>query len=190
MKTLPTKGYLLECLEYDADDGFLFWKERPASHFISARACNIFKSKFSGKKAGSKVKSQSGKSYRIVRVNGESYLAHRIIWKMVFDSDPDCIDHINGNGMDNRILNLRSVNVCENAKNARKRKDNKSGVVGVGYMARDNVWRARISINGKTVILGHYKRMEDAVIARRRAEIDCDYHKNHGADRPDRKSVV
>lgn len=52
---------------------------------------------------------------------------HRLITKY------EVVDHINGNGLDNRKCNLREGGNGINERNAVKRKDNKSGVTGVAF---------------------------------------------------------
>ena len=50
------------------------------------------------------------------------------------------------------------------------RKNNKSGVTGVDWVPRDRVWRANLYFKGKHYSLGGYRRFEEAVKARKRAE--------------------
>ena len=49
-------------------------------------------------------------------------------------------------------------------------KNNTSGVPGVTWIQRDRLWRATICFKGKRHYLGGYRRLEDAVKARKRAE--------------------
>lgn len=55
-------------------------------------------------------------------------------------------------------------------KSEKMSKANTSGVKGVSYHARDNLWRAQIGFKGQKISLGYYRNFEDAVKARRRAE--------------------
>ena len=64
------------------------------------------------------------------------------------------VDHINGNTLDNRRSNLRTVTRSQNQMNAKRREDNTSGYKGVSR--HNNKWMARISINGKRFFLGHF----------------------------------
>jgi hypothetical protein len=50
------------------------------------------------------------------------------------------------------------------------RSNNTSGCTGVDYNKRNNRWVARISLKGKVYRLGTFKRKEDAIKARKRAE--------------------
>ena len=51
-------------------------------------------------------------------------------------------------------------------------KNNTSGVTGVAWVNRKQVWQATICFKGKRRYLGRYHRLEDAVKARKRAEED------------------
>lgn len=52
------------------------------------------------------------------------------------------------------------------------RSNNKSGVTGVEWLAAKGSWRASICFKGQRHYLGSYRRFEDAVRARKRAEED------------------
>jgi len=65
------------------------------------------------------------------------------------------IDHINGNGLDNRKVNLRLCNCSQNQRNARKRKKTTSRFKGVSW--NNNRWRARIYFNGEQITIGRFK---------------------------------
>ncbi len=109
---------------------------------------------------------------------GEVFLAHRIIWKMVYGENPDTIDHINGDPSDNRLSNLRNVTQAENNKNKamfRKNKSGHPGVVQVDY----GMWKVQIG----TKYIGCYADLETAIAARAEAEEAANYHENHGRAR-------
>jgi hypothetical protein len=72
------------------------------------------------------------------------------------------VDHINGNGLDNRRANLRSVTAAQNRHNQRRRRDNTSGFRGVSFVKSANKWEAYISLGGKKSHLGFYHSAEDA----------------------------
>lgn len=85
-----------------------------------------------------------------VQVSGIGLVVvHRIIWLLCVGSIPNgsVIDHIDGNPHNNKIDNLRVIPSEENARNAKKRKDNKTGVCGVsrkqpGYRAGEGGFSA------------------------------------------------
>jgi hypothetical protein len=65
------------------------------------------------------------------------------------------VDHINGNTLDNRKINLRTCTHSQNSWNAKKRKDNTSGHKGVSWAKDRNKWVVRIKVN-KVYIFGGY----------------------------------
>ena len=91
---------------------------------------------------------------------------HREIMKCE-RNDGRYVDHINGNTLDNRKINLR---ICTNAENARARKvrvDSSSGYRGVSFYKYTNKWTAYIGLNYKRINLGYFLTKEEAIEARR-----------------------
>lgn len=84
----------------------------------------------------------------------------------------EVVDHINRNPFDNRKINLRNVNYSINNFNINKSRRNKSGATGVHFAKNCDKWLAHISKDGKQICLGYYSKFEDAVIARKNAEIE------------------
>jgi len=75
------------------------------------------------------------------------------------------IDHINGNGLDNRIKNLRFVTHSQNLLNRDKQSNNKSGFTGVSFHKASNKYRAYGRLGGKHVHLGVYDDIMEAKLA-------------------------
>jgi hypothetical protein len=73
------------------------------------------------------------------------------------------VDHINGDGLDNRRVNLRPADAHRNAGNRRTRIDSTSGLKGV-YRDR-NRWRAEICVNYRKHYLGMFASPEEAARA-------------------------
>lgn len=80
------------------------------------------------------------------------------------------VDHISGDKLDNRKINLRICGQDKNCANASLRTNNTSGVTGVSWSSRNEKWRARIKINYREILLGYFDNFEDAVQARKQAE--------------------
>tara|TARA_R100000951_G_scaffold90032_1_gene78169 strand:+ start:14751 stop:15239 length:489 start_codon:yes stop_codon:yes gene_type:complete len=156
-KQLPSVEYLKECFDYNPDTGDLIRRSTGA-------IVNVNKD-----------------GYRAVKIGGTMYQAHRVCWKMHYGECPsDQIDHINQDRGDNRIANLRVVSHQENGKNQKQSTRNTSGVTGVHWHTRDQRWRAKINIKGKSVFLGSFTDKIDAIYARYYAEQDYGFHENHG----------
>jgi hypothetical protein len=66
------------------------------------------------------------------------------------------IDHINGDGLDNRRANLRLATVAQNAWNSKKR-NSRSGYKGVWFARDKGLWRAAIVYHGRRIHLGYFK---------------------------------
>lgn len=64
------------------------------------------------------------------------------------------VDHINGDGLDNRRANLRAATNAQNGQNRRRPATNTSGYKGVGWISPSGPWRARITLEGRCVHLG------------------------------------
>lgn len=173
----------MECFLYHPDKGIITWRERPKHHFKSESYMKRANSRSSGKQAGT-ITTSNGKSYLVVRFKDMYMHVHRIAATIAYGDIPDGVevDHINGDGLDNRIENLRLVTRSENMKNMRKRSDNKSGVTGVSK-GRRNKWRSRIRVNNTEISLGEFSTVDEAAKARARAEIKYGFHENHGSER-------
>jgi hypothetical protein len=167
----------LELLDFNPETGEMYWKTRPRNEFTCDRLWNDWNARLSGKQA---FCTNSGHGYLMGRFNGKNYYAHRLAFFLFYGRWPDNIDHINHNRSDNRISNLREVSRQENQKNLRMPRDNKSGIVGVTWYKRRQKWTAYISIDCARKHLGYFDNKNDAIKARKDAEIRYGFHENHG----------
>jgi hypothetical protein len=124
-------------------DGELYWQNCP-------------KTNLNGTKAGY----LNNTGYLRVKINQKGYLIHRLIYVSHHGYLPKMIDHINGNPLDNRIENLREATSYENQYNAKARKDNYSGIKGIGWNKTKKKWIVRIRINGVRKHLGAFEDLE------------------------------
>lgn len=176
-----TKDLLHEIFSYDAETGVLKHKLRPRWMFTKGYNGGETSWKtWNSQNAGQAISNVGSGGYHRVNISGNRYFAHRLIWMMVYGEWPDEIDHINGNPSDNRLCNLRAVNRQENLRNLSRRSDNSSGITGVSYSKRDNVFLAYITVDGHTKVIGRFETIKDAAKARKAAEIEHGYHANHG----------
>tara|TARA_E500000318_G_C3530232_1_gene200160 strand:+ start:173 stop:694 length:522 start_codon:yes stop_codon:yes gene_type:complete len=152
VKTLPSQKKLQELFDYR--NGELYWKEkRSTSIDLSKPAGNI--DKF---------------GYRTIKIEGQTYKAHRLVWKYHCGKDPkEFIDHIDGNRSNNNMENLREATTQQNGYNRGPSKNNKLGIKGV--CKYKNKYIAEIVINGKRKYLGFFDTIEEARLAREESEI-------------------
>jgi len=123
------------------------------------------KDKGRGKK-GQRAGTIHSKGYEVIRIDDKLYKSHRLAWLYVYGKWPDQIDHINGDRKDNRICNLRLTSSAENMQNRHKPNPrNTSGHKGVGWYKPLCKWRVKIMKDYKTIHLGYYKNLDDAIKA-------------------------
>jgi len=159
---------LRELFDYDEKTGDLIWKKKTSSH--------------SRVTIGSVAGTLHHDGYITIIINRKQYQAHRLVWIYcngdVLTKDIH-IDHINHKRNDNSISNLRTVSNRDNAKNRKVSKVNTSGVLGVNYSKRDKHWVVRINTDDERKFIGTFKNFDEAVKARKEAEMKYGYHENH-----------
>lgn len=94
--------------------------------------------------------------------NGQSGLLHR----RLLDAPPALtVDHINGNGLDNRRQNLRLCTHSENMKNLPRNGKNVTGHRGVSFHAATGKYIAQIWCDNQHHWLGRHDTIEEAAAA-------------------------
>ena len=88
------------------------------------------------------------------------------------------VDHINGNGLDNRRANLRLATGSQNQHNRGANLHNTSGFKGVTWHKEAQKWQAQVALGGKNKYLGRYNTAEAAHAAY--AEASAKYHGKFG----------
>jgi hypothetical protein len=166
-RPLPDQPFLAARLRYDADTGVLYWLPRTPAMFddnakwTAEQVCASWNSKHAGKEA---FTATSRLGYRMGLIGGRSFMAARIIWKLVHGYDPVEIDHINRIKTDNRLINLREANRSLNCRNRGLLRNNKSGVSGVYFETASGLWA--VEVNGKRY---GRRKSKDAAIALRKS---------------------
>jgi hypothetical protein len=172
-KTLPV-DYLDAC--FTLRDGVLTWRDRPAKHFVNRRYRKAWNNTHAGKTAGSVSNGRF-----IVELNSKVFLLHRIVWAMHYKEWPKgVVDHVDGDGFNNRIENLRDVDTSTNAKNMKRHIKNTSGVSGVYFDRQANVWYVQICKNYKKLHFGRFTTKEEAIEARHKAYKQLGFTERHG----------
>jgi len=146
---------------------------------IVTRKVNIAHQKYA--KAGQVVGTLANGGYLHVQYSPHLYRLHRLIWLLYYGEWPKHeIDHQNGVRTDNRIENLRDVTRIENMKNHKISSLNKTGVIGVFWHSSHKRWVAKVFSGKKCIFLYRGLDFFEAVCARKTAEIEYNFHPNHG----------
>ncbi len=87
---------------------------------------------------------------------------HRFIMNAPKDMQ---VDHVSGNGLDNRRVNLRNCTNSDNQKNREKNKNNTTGYKGVTLNKRLRKFIPQITVNGENLYLGCYMTAKEAALA-------------------------
>lgn len=111
---------------------------------------------------GSPAGRKDTRGYLRVRILGQEAKAHRLAWLLYYGVWPEGeLDHINGTPSDNRINNLRCVDVYGNSQNRRvAQRNNKAGLLGVSTTSRG--FFAQLKAKSKRIRKGPYKTPEEA----------------------------
>lgn len=156
-KKLPSPGRLRSLFSYDPSCGHL------------VRRIGVSRA------AAGKIAGTTRGGYLICNVDGISYYVHRLVWMHYYgDQPPDLIDHIDNDGMNNRIENLRAATMAQNRRNSRGHRGSRAGMKGAHYY--EHRFYSKIEVNGKVIRLGSFKTAEEAAAAYRQAAT-----KYHGA---------
>lgn len=104
--------------------------------------------------------------YRQVNFDGKIYRSHVLAFALHIGTWPDgVIDHVNGDGFDNRWVNLRVCTRSMNQGNRKRSAHSLSPYKGAHYDGRYGKWTARITVAGKRTHLGRFDTAEEAAEA-------------------------
>jgi hypothetical protein len=105
--------------------------------------------------------------YAVVRREGRTLQLHRLL----LDAPPNVwVDHVNGDKLDNRRLNIRFCSPGQNAMNKGMNTNNTSGHKGIDW--RNGKWRASIRLNTRRIHLGYFIKLADAIAVRTKVEVE------------------
>lgn len=100
-------------------------------------------------------------SSTVARDGGKPRKLH--MHRVVLDAPADLeVDHIDGDGLNNRRENLRLATKSQNQANRGPSAVSTSGLKGVSFHRRVGMWQAFIKARGKVYWLGYHATPEDA----------------------------
>lgn len=108
--------------------------------------------------------------YHSVKIDGEMYKSHRIIFKMLTGKEPPQIDHKNRKRADNKERNIRASNVLKNHRN-RTNTRYPNLPAGVTYARDGKRYLAFVHV-GKYRYLGTFTNKKEAARVSREARRD------------------
>lgn len=148
-----TQKTLKELLHYNPETGVFTWlsgqyRENPAGTLDKASNSNR------------------------ISIDSKSYKASRLAFLYMKGYFPEYeVIHINKNGADDKWKNLLHGQRSCTTINSKIYKNNTSGVTGVLWDKKREMWLATIFIKGKHVFLGRFENFATTVAARRNAEL-------------------
>ncbi len=173
LKTLEKKfdgsqKMLHERIVYDPESGEVKWKAQKDM-------CNI----------GNPILGMDAHGYKIINIDYTTYKLHRIIWLYMTGNDSDVIDHIDHNRTNNTFANLANGTKQDNEKNKTILVNNTSGHTGIITIHRKSgeKYKAFIGVDSKSIHLGCFDLIDDAIACRKDAEVKYGFHTNHGDER-------
>lgn len=145
---------LKELLSYNPEDGSFRW--------LVARG---------RMRAGQSAGRISASGYFQIQIDRVLYLSHRLAWMYVHGYWPSMhLDHIDGNRINNSIVNLRECRPFENHQNRVAKPDSGSRYLGVSWDKNREKWTASITLRGQKKFLGRFSSEIDAAAAYRNAK--------------------
>lgn len=119
--------------------------------------------------------------YYQINIFGRPYAVHRLIFLYMTGKFPDAdVDHINGDRIDNRWVNLRQVTRRENMMNVGVRSNSTTRVTGVSKRSDTGKYQVYVDVLGVRQSLGCYKTLKEAREVSRNARTAHNFHPNHG----------
>ena len=108
------------------------------------------------------------KNYMVIDLGDTMKQVHRLVAEafLLNPENKKCIDHIDGDTINNKLINLRYATNQENSFNQKLSVHNTSGSKGVCYDKSKKKWKSSIKLNSKSIQLGYFERIEDAIQAR------------------------
>jgi len=137
-------------IDYDPEAGSFTWRVSRGGEVSGTRAGGPFEA--------SKGIGRSKKWLYLIGINYKIYRGHRIAWLLTYGEWPKIIDHWDGNPLNNRLDNLRSVSSRVNSQNIRSPMPfNRTGLLGAGIDNERGGFRSEIRLaDGSRKFIGRF----------------------------------
>ncbi len=170
---MPTRSNRAKDPDVPIDHVRSLWEYNPGTGEFTWR---VFRHpcSYPGDVAGYVAANRGNKSYVRMKCAGRLVFAHRLAWFYMTGAWPKReIDHINGDGLDNRWENLREADRFLNNRNLTGLKSNNtSGKTGVHFHAGMQRWVAHMRRNRQVVHCSYHQTRVAAIAAREQAQRD------------------
>lgn len=176
-KPIPSVEQLSTIVICDAENGRLIWKARGADqpNSVNPEFCEWWNREMAGRPVAARSLVHGGSK---VKLFGQEYYLHRVIFKMVTGEEPYVVDHIDGDRSNNAFSNLRAADDATNMKNKAHYKNNTSGHGGIRL--EKGKWAIRLKVNGRSKRFGAFASLDEAVRHRDDVRRSLGFHPNHG----------
>ncbi len=139
---------LREILDYDPATGVFRWKETMNSQAMAGQVAGCM---------------SHPSPFVQFNIGDKNYHGHRLAWFYVHGVWPEHdIRHVNDNGRDNRIANLKEATNQQIILSFPLRRNNTSGYKGVSFHKKTRRWRASLHTKEKWIHLGLFDTKEEA----------------------------
>lgn len=170
-----------KAFSYDPESGVItrigFIREDCANDLSHAKLTKIW----CGKPTGYNKAFPHNMRYQIITYCSRHYRAHHLAVLLMTGSWPEnIVDHIDGDGLNNRWMNLRKATQADNTRNRRKTIPTKSGIMGVYWSKKNSKWYVKMTVNGVQSQLYYGDSLDEAVRIRNETAKRLGYHENHG----------
>ena len=146
-----TQEFLKRTLDYNLETGEMVWIKP-----------NKYHNELIGRPAGGVQCTGSNKAYWNISLMGKKYKRSRLAWLWMTGRFPkNCIDHKDGNSLNDKWENLREATITQNAWNHKKRKRKCALPMGVRETANGK-YLARIGYLKKQFTIGTFETVEEA----------------------------
>jgi len=142
--------------------GSIVQRVRDVLHYDPATGIFVWRVTLSNRApAGAVAGSERKDGYRLIAIDGQRYLAHRLAWLYVHGVWPTMdLDHVDRHPANNRLTNLRQATRSGNQQNMRLSQRSSVGLAGVSRNGRR--WQAAIQLSGRQHHLGTFDAPEEA----------------------------